>query len=71
MGIERQKKLRQELRDIKATLEAEREWHKTTVALLDAMRQAARPARGKILWYESCIDEYQRLKQLGIVVDPF
>ncbi len=71
MGAAREKKLRKTTKEAPDLAAVERAYHQDTLMVLDALRQAARPAQGKIAWYESCIAEYRRLKELGLIKDSF
>lgn len=71
MGAAREKKLRTIAKEAKDVLEAERALHQETVSMLNILRQAARLASGKIHWLESCVAEYRRNKDNGLIKDPF
>lgn len=67
MGMAREKKLKQQLREAREALENEIRMHQDTVAMLDTLRRAAKPAMGKIAWLESCIATFREIREQGLI----
>lgn len=67
MGIKREKKLREQARILKETLGLEADKANGGALLLQELSKHTKLLKGKVDWYESCINEYKRLLNVGLI----